>query len=193
MEKAKARSKYQEDVFVNNHTAVWGSWYDRDNSRWGYACCHSLIAGSYCTGEAGKAATVASSAQALLSANDAAEEREKEPEQVKSLVEMHREKLAKEAKEGAEPAKGKGKGKERERSQYARHGDEDEDDVALDKARLKAAVEAERKRKALDEEEAWEQSKKAKQDVTKEELEAYRLSRQAFDDPMANYKDPEED
>lgn len=177
-------------MFVNNHTSVWGSWYDKDNQRWGYGCCHSLISGSYCTGEAGKAATVASSAQALLSSAP-----EEEPEEIKSLVEMHREKLAKAADakakgEEEEDAgrRDKGKGKE---SAFARHGDDD-DDVALDKARLKAAIAAERKRKALGEEEAWEASKKAKQDVTKEELEAYRLSRQTFDDPMANYKDPEE-
>lgn len=117
---------------------------------------------------------------------------EEEPQQVKSLVELHREKLAKAAEEkergeGGGKADRKGKGKA---SVYAKHGDEEED-VELDKQRLKSAIAAERKRKALGEEEAWEASKKAKQDVTKEELEAYRLSRQTFDDPMANYQDPE--
>ena len=64
--------------------------------------------------------------------------------------------------------------------------------VEIDKARLRQALEEERKRKNMDEDEAWQQTKKAKADVTQEELEAYRLSRQAFDDPMANYKDEEE-
>lgn len=41
----------------------------------------------------------------------------------------------------------------------------------------------------MDEEEAWQHTKKSKTDVTQEEMEAYRLSRQAFEDPMANYKD----
>jgi pre-mRNA-processing factor SLU7 len=49
-----AKSKYPEDVFINNHTAVWGSWWS--NFKWGYACCHSMTKNSYCTGEAGKQA-----------------------------------------------------------------------------------------------------------------------------------------
>ena len=54
MAKTVARSKYAEDVFVNNHTAVWGSWW-RD-FRWGYRCCHSTVKNSYCTGEEGRRA-----------------------------------------------------------------------------------------------------------------------------------------
>ncbi|ETS84868.1 Pre-mRNA-splicing factor SLU7 [Pestalotiopsis fici W106-1] len=52
--RAIAKSKYAEDVFVNNHTSVWGSWWS--NFKWGYACCHSFIKNSYCTGEEGKQA-----------------------------------------------------------------------------------------------------------------------------------------
>lgn len=50
----KVRSKYAEDVFTNNHTSVWGSWWR--NFTWGYACCHSTVKNSYCTGDAGKRA-----------------------------------------------------------------------------------------------------------------------------------------
>ncbi|EXJ82241.1 hypothetical protein A1O3_06054 [Capronia epimyces CBS 606.96] len=53
-ERKVARSKYAEDVLVNNHTSVWGSWW-RDFV-WGYACCHSTVKNSYCTGEAGRVA-----------------------------------------------------------------------------------------------------------------------------------------
>ncbi|PSN70265.1 hypothetical protein BS50DRAFT_571547 [Corynespora cassiicola Philippines] len=52
--KVKAKSKYPEDVLINNHTSVWGSWWSK--FQWGYACCHSVVKNSYCTGEAGKAA-----------------------------------------------------------------------------------------------------------------------------------------
>ncbi|MCJ1274480.1 mRNA splicing protein [Puttea exsequens] len=52
--KIDARSKYVEDVFINNHTSVWGSWWS--NFQWGYACCHSTVKNSYCTGEEGKQA-----------------------------------------------------------------------------------------------------------------------------------------
>jgi pre-mRNA-processing factor SLU7 len=52
--KVKPKSKYPEDVFINNHTSVWGSWWK--DFKWGYACCHSTVKNSYCTGEEGKAA-----------------------------------------------------------------------------------------------------------------------------------------
>ncbi|KAK3695543.1 Pre-mRNA-splicing factor slu-7 [Podospora appendiculata] len=52
--KKVAKSKYAEDVLVNNHTSVWGSWWS--DFRWGYACCHSLSKNSYCTGEQGRLA-----------------------------------------------------------------------------------------------------------------------------------------
>ncbi|KAL9600621.1 MAG: hypothetical protein Q9219_003054 [cf. Caloplaca sp. 3 TL-2023] len=49
-----SKLKYPEDVLINNHTSVWGSWWK--NFQWGYACCHSTVKNSYCTGEEGKAA-----------------------------------------------------------------------------------------------------------------------------------------
>jgi pre-mRNA-processing factor SLU7 len=52
--KKAAKSKYPEDVFVNNHTSVWGSWWS--DFKWGYACCHSFVKNSYCTGEMGRQA-----------------------------------------------------------------------------------------------------------------------------------------
>ncbi|TVY19540.1 Pre-mRNA-splicing factor slu7 [Lachnellula arida] len=52
--KVIAKSKYPEDVLINNHTSVWGSWWS--NFQWGYDCCHSMVKNSYCTGEDGKKA-----------------------------------------------------------------------------------------------------------------------------------------
>ncbi|KAI9808567.1 MAG: mRNA splicing protein [Sarcosagium campestre] len=52
--KTKVKSKYPEDVLLNNHASVWGSWW-RDFA-WGYACCHSTVKNSYCTGEEGRRA-----------------------------------------------------------------------------------------------------------------------------------------
>ena len=54
--KAVVRSKYQEDIMNNNHQSVWGSFYDKRTGKWGYACCHSIIKMSYCTGEEGRKA-----------------------------------------------------------------------------------------------------------------------------------------
>lgn len=48
------KSKYAEDVFLNNHTSIWGSWWK--DFQWGYACCHSTVKNSYCTGEQGRQA-----------------------------------------------------------------------------------------------------------------------------------------
>lgn len=56
-----AKSKYAEDVLLNNHTSIWGSWWS--NFKWGYACCHSLVKNSYCTGEEGKEAWEAAERQ----------------------------------------------------------------------------------------------------------------------------------
>lgn len=56
-----AKSKYAEDALINNHTSVWGSWWS--NFKWGYACCHSFIKNSYCTGEEGKGAWEAAERQ----------------------------------------------------------------------------------------------------------------------------------
>lgn len=52
--KAEAKSKYAEDELIHNHTSIWGSWWA--NFQWGYACCHSTVKNSYCTGEEGKKA-----------------------------------------------------------------------------------------------------------------------------------------
>ncbi|KAK1442619.1 step II splicing factor slu7 [Babesia gibsoni] len=42
-------SKYEEDIFTLGHSAVWGSYYDRDNSRWGYKCCKCTTRDMKCT------------------------------------------------------------------------------------------------------------------------------------------------
>ncbi|WVQ82961.1 pre-mRNA-splicing factor SLU7 [Cryptococcus sp. DSM 104549] len=183
-ERAKARSKYDEDVLINNHTAIWGSYYNPDTAQWGFACCHSVISGSYCTGEAGKSANTASSAAALLSS--AAEHRRIEATaeaERKSLAEQHREDLA---------AGKKDKGKGKELPTYGKRPEEGEE-LELDKERLKKALAEEKKRKKMGEDEAWASTKKSKTtEVTQEEMEAYRLSKRAYDDPMANYQDSED-
>lgn len=49
-DKAKPKSKYIEDEYVNGHTAVWGSYYK--DGKWGYKCCLSLNKNDYCKGVA---------------------------------------------------------------------------------------------------------------------------------------------
>ena len=64
-EEVKAQSRYEEDVYINNHTAVWGSFW-RDGA-WGYACCRSTVKQSYCVGHAGIAAEQAQARRAMQS------------------------------------------------------------------------------------------------------------------------------
>jgi len=51
-EKPIVCSRYEEDVLINNHLQVWGSFWK--DGQWGFQCCYSLIQNSYCTGESGK-------------------------------------------------------------------------------------------------------------------------------------------
>ena len=53
-------------MFSNNHTAVWGSFWQSGN--WGYACCHQFSRNAYCTGRKGIEAAEAAEQQARLPA-----------------------------------------------------------------------------------------------------------------------------
>ncbi|KAH7522089.1 hypothetical protein FEM48_Zijuj07G0100800 [Ziziphus jujuba var. spinosa] len=51
LETSLPKSKYEEDVYINNHTSIWGSWWK--DHQWGYKCCKQTILNSYCTGAVG--------------------------------------------------------------------------------------------------------------------------------------------
>ncbi|RKO89928.1 Pre-mRNA splicing Prp18-interacting factor-domain-containing protein, partial [Blyttiomyces helicus] len=181
-EKAAVKSKYEEDVFMMNHTAVWGSWWKA--GRWGYACCHSYMKQAYCTGAAGIEAQ-RSSETLLASQTTTAPTSDRE----KTLLEKHVIKAGAPSK----PAKRAGPGGGN------RLG---EGEVDIDQAKLKAAIEAERKRKADDEEDRGWGGAKGKRgkyssaadvkEVTEEELEAYRMEKVNSEDPMANFVDEDD-
>merc|ERR1711892_637380 len=115
-ERAKVKSRYEEDVFPGNHSAVWGSYWE--GGQWGFACCQSLIKGSYCIGAdepKQKAIEPAATTELVpgdlkteqVDANEPAEkeketvEEEKEEEDDEnaglSLMEIHKKKIDKEA------------------------------------------------------------------------------------------------
>ncbi|ORY36153.1 hypothetical protein BCR33DRAFT_759054 [Rhizoclosmatium globosum] len=194
-ERATIRSKYEEDVLFQNHTAIWGSYWNA--GRWGYACCHAFVRSSYCTGQAGIEAAAASNKLMQDNVNNA--QAHQEAAAAKSLYETHLLKTAKEltsasAKEDKKKEKG-GKG--------ARLG---EGEVVIDNEKLKKALEREEARKRLaggagSDDEGGVAGKKRKKyntvedsvDVTEEDLEAYRMKRAGFEDPMAKYRDEEDD
>ncbi|KAF5393412.1 hypothetical protein D9757_000755 [Collybiopsis confluens] len=163
-ERVKARSKYPEDVFANNHTAVWGSWYDNSTGTWGYSCCHSVVHLSYCSGEAGIAAAEASTAQNLLAssrppstlessnAEGKVEQNYSKKRMGEGEVSLDKERLAQALKEEKKRTRG-----------------EDED------GRL-----------------GKRQKGGGAHEVTEEELEAYRMHKRISNDPMANYVDTDD-
>lgn len=171
-ERAKAKSKYPEDVYINNHTAVWGSWYNSSDGTWGYACCHSNIHISYCSGQAGIDAAEASSAQHLLASapQPAAHEPPKDEFQTQRSEKVDQNYSKRRIGEG---------------------------EVKLDDERLAKAVREEKKRKERGGKDMDDRSGKKQKggvevgshDVTEEELEAYRMTRRMAEDPMANYVD----
>lgn len=63
--KPTVKSIYEEDVFINNHKSVWGSYWK--DFCWGYKCCHSFIKNSYCTGDIGKSSSSGGSTSTLTS------------------------------------------------------------------------------------------------------------------------------
>ncbi|KDQ57836.1 hypothetical protein JAAARDRAFT_178355 [Jaapia argillacea MUCL 33604] len=193
-ERVKVRSKYAEDVWINNHTAVWGSWFDAATGLWGYACCHSTIHVSYCSGEAGIEAALASSAQHLLAsastfASSSTPSSSATASTSKPFVDPY-----------GEPAESKEKGDDRKKRADRLFSKErlGEGEVKLDESRLAKAISEERKRKMMrgeddgDEDEGRGGKKKkagGTYEVTEEELEAYRMTRRMTEDPMANYVD----
>lgn len=141
-------------VYINNHTSVWGSWYDVSSGVWGYECCHSSVHISYCAGQAGKEASYASTAQALLASSSNST-----------------------SDPSAQEAASESRGRIEQNYSKKRVG---EGDISLDKDRLAEALSEEKKRKARGGDDEGRFSKKNKglgisgHDVTEEELGKFR-------------------
>ena len=146
-------------VYINNHTSVWGSWYDVATSQWGYVCCHSTVHISYCTGQVGIEATHASSAQNLLASSS--ELSASTTASSSALPEASTNEASEDRRRKAESLFSK-----------KRLG---EGELELDESRLADAIKAERKRKGRGGDEyEWGTGKKRKggdtHEVTEEEL-----------------------
>lgn len=156
-EAAYKKSRYEEDVHPGNHTSVWGSWWH--DGRWGYACCHQTTHNAYCTGQAG-IGTVADATHVPTSTR---QEEERAPEE-------HDAQLATDDKEADK--------KEKTRLFGYRPGIWGQvsinDDIQLDKEKLEAAIQR-----------GDEKSFAGLEDVSAEDMEAYRMKRHRGDDPLA--------
>ena len=49
----QGRSKYPEDLYPQDHTSVWGSWWNKELG-WGFICCHGTDRNAICMGDKGK-------------------------------------------------------------------------------------------------------------------------------------------
>ena len=136
--------------YINNHTQVWGSFFDINTRQWGYACCHSTIQASYCTGQAGIEAAKASSAAEMLK------------RAAQRLEAQEQDRAAQANGDSTLSKKRLGEG-----------------DLSLDKDKLAQALSVERKRKAAgedDDDDRWGGKRRkyglegTKIDVTEEEL-----------------------
>ena len=167
-ERAVAKSKYIEDVHTHNHTSIWGSYFDRNTFRWGYADDHSTLHNSYSTGEAGKRARdLASAAMSRPAA-----------ERVQSLE------VGTSAERDA-----RAKANLPSRSMYGMA--EELGEQALDEAKVRAAMaaEAERKKGFEADDRKRKFNSMESDEVSAEAMEAYHRSKHRADDPMANFAD----
>ncbi|KAJ3371064.1 mRNA splicing protein [Kappamyces sp. JEL0680] len=144
--KPVVRSRWEEDVYLSNHTSIWGSFWE--DGQWGFACCQSFVKGSYCGGIQSIEARIYQKkrmeAQLAAPRNS---EKQPDEQQSKSLMEVHKEKLG-------------GKGKAVLALERIK------DAEALEKAKLEAEIqeikEKEKKEKKLREQDALEKAQRGK-------------------------------
>ncbi|OAP55774.1 hypothetical protein AYL99_09926 [Fonsecaea erecta] len=165
-ERTVARSKYPEDIFQNNHTSVWGSWWK--DFKWGYACCHSTVKNSYCTGEEGRQAWEASegmrTGQSLLQIENVASDEHTTTARTVAVHDDASQRLRLE-QDGEDIQKRK------------KELDEADTGGANSIPPPPPPQQASSKKRTLQE---------LQSGISEEELESYKRNRMAADDPMAN-------
>ncbi|KAH3706704.1 hypothetical protein DPMN_066092 [Dreissena polymorpha] len=196
-EKPTVRSKYQEDVYINNHTSVWGSYWNA--GRWGYKCCCSFIKESYCTGLAGIEAAQERSLIAVQGEENGADSEGEEEE--RTLMEQHQDKLQEKKKKKKRKKKQQRKKKRKHSSSSSSssssddESDEDsEEEERRKQKRLAKALKAEAANQkhaeellALDERKRPYNSMFEARAPTEEEMEAWRMKRRREEDPMSQF------
>lgn len=188
-EKPVIRSKYEEDVYLNNHTSVWGSYWK--DGRWGFKCCHNFVKESYCTGAAGIDASHVDIIPAIGNGEEAGEEEEEE-EEPKSLLQQHQEKMLSEKKKKKKKKKNKRKHKKKSKSSSSESESEDEEKVREKKLKEALKKEEEHQKKAdhllsLDERKRPYNSMYDNVAPTDEEMEAWRMKHRRTEDPMSHF------
>ncbi|PAV75714.1 hypothetical protein WR25_02904 [Diploscapter pachys] len=157
-ERAFIKSKYEEDVYPQNHTSVFGSFW-RDGL-WGYKCCHQFVKNSYCTGEEGKKA--ADSGVKLPSKDVFHKEKEQEKDvEEKKQTEEEKEPISKKLKKRDEGSSSSSSSSsdsdsedsddERKKKKKSKDGSETSEENSEDEEIKRKEMEEERERRARDE------------------------------------------
>jgi len=166
------KSKFEEDVYVNGHTTVWGSYFHKGAFKWGYADDHSLLRSSYYTGMNGRKAN--DEANAMRHGTGASGS---------AQVEQARAMLKAKAKNGD------GGGAKKVRTKQSDLYGDAPSGAALDEKKLREAIKKQKdfeKNGGGNEAEKDDRKRKynsmASVDVTAEEMEAYRMNKKREED-----------
>lgn len=174
-QEVKAKSRYEEDVYLNNHTSVWGSWWK--DGVWGYACCHSTVKKSYCVGQTGEGAEAAAKEQ-LQKNMDRIQQAAEKPSEAGAVTD----------------GGGDQKSRSLEMKGYSSGvwGDELPEGLVLDEEKVRAAMrrhdEGERNVETDERKRGYNSLGGMHDGVTAEDMEAYRLKKQRADDPLQMMK-----
>ncbi|KPJ05152.1 PREDICTED: pre-mRNA-splicing factor Slu7 [Papilio xuthus] len=188
-EKQLAKSQYEEDVLVNNHTTVWGSYW-RDG-RWGYKCCHSFIKMSYCVGEAGKSVVLD---VAPHNNNNLTDNKDKEKCENSSSESSASSSSSSESENDtrSKTEKTSKKKKNKKKAKKKKKKDQKKEKKAVDKLK-KALEEEERNQKraehllSVDERKRPYNSMYEVKAPTDDQMEAYLMKRKREEDPMSQF------
>lgn len=181
-EKQIIRSRYEEDVMINNHTQVFGSFWKE--GEWGYKCCHSFIKNSWCCKQSIGASETAG--EIFTSSSHHREEEDHENEH------LEKEK----SPESPDPSSSSSStdNEEKRRSRKRDKKKKKQKDKRKIKDKLQLALEAEDLRNkeyeetmALDERKRKYNSMYEAKEPTEEEIEAWKMKRAREEDPMAQF------
>lgn len=195
------RSKYEEDIYPNNHMSVWGSYWQ--DGKWGYKCCYSFIKNSYCTGESGKRAVEAINDSSTL---DKVPSVRNEMEETNSkldntVVNDNRSSSSESSSEDEDTGKtktekqskaAKRKLKKQKRKESRKNKKQNEEKQNEDKLKEALRKEEENARKMekllkMSERKRPYNSMYETKELTTEEIEAYQMKRKRDEDPMVHF------
>lgn len=186
-EKGEIRSKYEEDVYINNHTSVWGSYWK--GGQWGFKCCHSFIKNSYCLSEAGKNIENSVIASDFVKENTTQSEQENDTTTESNSKKKDSEEDSENNSSSGEDIRSKSEKKKKKKNKKKK-----KDKRKIEKDKLSEALkdEEESQRRAehllsVDERKRPYNSMFEVKKPTEEEIEAYYLKRRREEDPMNQF------